>query len=269
VGWNSSILLFHHPMEINAPALFVVANGISFGTLALLAAMLLRMDKSDLRHELPMFYAYLVFSFLQSATLFPIRYYFGYLSGEYFIAYWLMNIVDTTLVFFFIHEVYAKALYRYEGLRSLCRMLFRWSIVVLVLVAVVTAMGSKAADRDAMYSSILILNRSAMIVELGLVALLFILAKSLSLGWRECIFGIAVGICFYCSMQLVAVSLRTHAQNAAAHLFAIVKPLIGVATLGIWTAYVYRSDRARVELMPFKNKNLEEWNAAVLQFLNH
>jgi hypothetical protein len=255
-------------MDIHSLTFFLVANGMSLGSIALLAALMVRMDKSKLRNELPMFYAYIVFAFLQGTVLFSIRNYFGFRSQEYFVAYWLMYVVETTLAFFIIREVYAKALQRYEGLRRLSQMLFRWAFLLLILVAVVTAMDSPTADGDFMYSRILILNRSAMIVEFGLVVLLFILAKSLALGWRECVFGIAVGMCFYCSMQLVAVSLRTHYQNEAADLYAIVKPMVGVTTLGIWTAYVHRGERARRDVTPFKNTSLDDWNAAVLQFLN-
>ena len=255
-------------MDIHSLTFLLVTNGISLGSLALQAAILIRMNKSGLRHKLPIFYTYVVFTVLQGTVLFSFRNYFGFRSSEYFIAYWLMYAVDTAMAFFIIQEIYAKALSRYEGLRRLSQDLFRWSFVILVLVAAVTAMGSPAADGDFMYSCILLLNRSAMIVEFGLVVLLFILAKSLALGWRECVFGIAVGMCFYCSMQLVAVSLRTHYQNEAADLYAILKPLIGVTTLGIWTAYVYRSERARRDVTPFKNTSLDDWNAAVLQFLN-
>lgn len=255
-------------MDIHSLTFFLVANGLSLGGLALQAAILLRMYKSNLRRELKMFFAYMVFSFVRSVTLFSVRNYFGYRSQEYFAAYWLTFVIDTTLAFFIIQEVYAKALYRYDGLRTLSAMVFRWAFVILVLVAAITAMGSPAADRDYLYSGILLLDRSAMLVEFGLVVLLFILAKSLALGWRECIFGIAVGMCFYCSMQLAALSLRTHYGEVAAELYAIVKPVVSVTTLGIWTAYVYRSERARSDVAPFRNTNLNEWNAAVLQFLN-
>lgn len=255
-------------MDTQTLEFLVVANGLSFGGMALQAAMLLRMHKSNLRRDLPMFFAYILFSLLQSVVLWCTRNYFGFRTLEYFYAYWLFYIIDIMLAFFVIQEVYARALYRYEGLRSLSRMLFRWAFMILVLVAAIAAMSSPAADVASLYSSILLLNRSAMIVEFGLVVLLFILAGSLALGWRECIFGIAVGMCFYCSLQLAALSLRTHYQNAVADLYTIVKPIISITTLGIWTAYVYRSERARSEVTPFANTNLKEWNAAVLQFLN-
>src|ERR1051325_8703909 len=104
------ILLFHQAMVINALMFFVITNGLSLGSLSLLAAMLLRMDKSKLGKELPMFFGYLAFALMQGTALFSIRHYFGYYSSEYFLAYWLLATADTVLAFFFIHEVYAKML---------------------------------------------------------------------------------------------------------------------------------------------------------------
>ena len=262
------LLLHLSPMDIHSLTFFLVTNGISLGNLSLAAALMLRMNNNVLERELPTFYAYVIFSFLQGTALFCIRNYFGFGSLEYFLAYWLLNAVDTVLAFFIIQEVYANALYRYDGLRSLSQQLFRWAFIVLVIIAGVTALTSPAADRDFLYSWILLLNRSAMIVELGLMVLLFVLAKSLTLGWKECVFGIAVGMCFYCSVQLTAVSLRAHLQGAVASLYAIIKPLVGVTTMAIWTAYFYRAERARDQVVPLRNTRLGEWNAAVLQFLN-
>jgi hypothetical protein len=210
-----------------------------------------------------------VFSLYRNVALFSIRNYFGFRSPEYFWGYWLTFVVDTTLVFFIIQEVYSKVLYRYEGLRTLSSMIFRWAFMMLVMVAGVSALASPAADRDFMYSGILLLDRSAMMVELGLVVLLFVFAKSLALGWRECVFGIAVGMCFYSSTELAALSLRTHYGNAVAELYSMLKPILGVTTLGIWTVYICRAERIREDVSRFRNSNLEGWNAAVLQFLNH
>jgi len=248
-------------------------NGLFFRFLAaagmiLEAAILIRMYKVNLHRELRMFFAYTAFSLCRSVTLTAIRNYLGFRSPEYFITYWLTMVADITLAFFVIQEVYAKVLYRYEGLRKLSSIIFRWAFMVLALVAGITALASPAADRDFLYSGILLLDRSAMMIELGLIVLLFVFAKSLALGWRECVFGIAVGMCFYCSLEVAALSLRTHYANAVAELYSTVKPIFVVITLGIWTAYIYRAERASNNIFIPRNHNLDEWNNAVLQFLN-
>jgi hypothetical protein len=242
-------------------------NGLSLTGLALQLAIVGRMYTSDLRSELRIFYGYAVFSVLHNVLLFSVRNYFGFYSSEYFLSYWLLFLIDTTLAFFIIQEIYSKVLYRYEGLRKLSAMVFRWSFMVIALVAAITALGSAAADRDAVYSAILLLDRSAMMVELGLIVLLFVFARSLALGWRECVFGIAVGICFYCGADVAMLSLRAHYGNSVGSLYSIVKPFVTVTTLAIWTIYVYRAERGTINIVKGVNSDLEGWNQAVLQLL--
>lgn len=244
-----------------------------FNSLAVLAcilqlAILVRMYRSNLRHELRMFFAYTVFALCRGISMTAVLNYFGFRSPEYFIGYWLGFLVDTTLTFFIIHEIYAKVLYRHEGLRILSSMIFRWAFGLLVLMSIANALATPAADRDWMYSGILLFDRGSIMVEFGLIALLFVFARTLALNWRECVFGIAVGLCFYCATDLVVVTLRTHYRNDAAVFFSVAQPSLNVIMLGIWTGYIYRSDRARNFISSVRNPNLDAWNQAVLQFLN-
>jgi hypothetical protein len=246
----------------------MVANGMALGAFALQVAILLRMHKNELHRELRMFYAYITFSVLQSIILFSFLNYFGYFSVQYYIAYWLTSFVDMALAFFIIQEVYAKALYCYEGLRKLSSMIFRWAFMMLAMISIVYALTSPAKDTDWMSAAIMLINQSALFVEVGLMVLLFVFARSLSLGWSECVFGIAVGMTFYCSMQLIAVTLRNHYGVAVENLFIFGKPAISIFTLGIWLGYIYRADRVRNPVIPLQHTILEGWNDAVLQFLN-
>lgn len=231
-------------------------------------AILLRMVRSKLRDELPMLFAYVLFAECRSISLYWIRVHFGFRSPEYFVGYWLGFVVHTGLELLVIREVYAKVLHRYAGLRTLSDTIFRWAMLLLVVLGFIIAASSPAADRDAMYSGILLLDRSVMIVEFGLMVLLFVFSRALELGWRECIFGIAVGLCFYCTTELAAVSLRTYYRNDAAELYSMAEPFLTLIMLGVWTTYVYRSDRARQPGQTLSNLRMTEWNDAVLQFLN-
>jgi hypothetical protein len=255
-------------MNFQSITFFLVANGMSLGGLALQAAILLRMHNKKLHRELRMFYAYVAFSLLQSIILFSFLNYFGYFSPQYFFAYWLTSFVDMALTFFIIQEVYAKALYCYEGLRKLSSMIFRWAFMMLAMISIVYALASPAKNTDWMSAAIMLINQSALFVEVGLMVLLFVFARSLSLGWSECVFGIAVGMTFYCSMQLIAVSLRNNYGVAVEDFFIFGKPLISVSTLGVWMGYIYRSERVRKPVLPLQHSNLEAWNQAVLQFLS-
>lgn len=245
-----------------------VFNLMSLVTWTLQAAILIGMHKRSLTREFRIFFAYTMFTLFLGLveTYCLIR--FGLISKEYFTVYWLAFPVHIGLMFFVIQEVYANVLFRYEGLRSLSRIIFRWAFMLLVVLAVATAFTSPAADRDAIYSVILKIDYGTRIVEFGLIGLLFMLAKTFNLGWRDCAFGIAVGSCFYCSTELAMITLRTHYGNEAALLVAYLMPMIDILALGIWTAYVYRAEHKFAAQGAVLNPQLEEWNVAVLQFLN-
>ncbi len=249
---------------LNQPTLF---NVLAFVTWSLQVAILVRMQNKGLAREFRMFFAYTAFTLCQSISQVAVLNHFGFRSVPYFLTYWLEFPVQITLMFFVIQEIYATVLYRYEGLRTLSSMIFRWAFMLLVVVAISTALASPMADRDWVYSSILKVNYSARIVEFGLIVLLFIFAKTLALGWRECVFGIAVGTCFYCSTALAGMSLLTHFGNEVAELHSATQPILGVITAAIWTVYFYRAEQT-VRDASFRNPQLEEWNQAVLQFLN-
>jgi len=254
--------------DINSLTYFVVTNGLLLGGTAFLGAMLIRMDKVGLRRSLPIFFAYLAFSLWQTVSYAVFRAYFGPRSQEYFILYWLEKIVDVSLAFFVVQEVYAAALYRYEALRSLSKTLFRWAVGVLVVVAIGSSATPRSMDMDYMYNCILLFYRGTMIVQVGLLALLFIVSRTLAFSWRQRIFGIAFGMCFLSGLQVVSITWWVQRGTAVSELYALVRPFIVVAAFGIWTAYLYPSESTRSEVRQLKNVRLEHWNGAVLQFLN-
>lgn len=242
-------------------------NTMAFVTWILQVAILIGMYKKSLMGEFRIFFSYTIYTFLLSISLVAIRNYVGYKSVAYFLTYWLGFAVHIVLMFFIIQEVYSKVLYRYEGLRALSSMIFRWAFMLLVVLATASAINSPDPAADWMYSGILRIDYGARIVEFGLIVLLFAFARMLALNWRECVFGIAVGTCFYCSTELAILALRTHYGPQAADLHAILSPLLGIISLTIWAVYMYRAEHKRVTIGPSVNPQLEEWNRAVLQFL--
>jgi len=223
---------------------------------------------SNLRRDLPLFFAYVAFSVVQGVALFFLRAHFGFKSPEYFLAYWFLFLVETVLFFCVIQEIYVRVLSEYEGLRKLSTLIFRWAFMVLALIAAVNMLSAISGRTQQWYGAILLLDRCATIVELGLIVLLFVFARSLALGWRECVFGIALGVCLVCSMEVVALTLRLEYGEAFARIHAFAKPLTWLIAMAIWTVYVFRSQRARQYAVVFRDAELEEWNEAVLRFLN-
>ncbi|MGH9523725.1 MAG: hypothetical protein ACRD3E_14450 [Terriglobales bacterium] len=228
------------------------------------------MYTTSLWRELRMFFLYTLFCVFRTGLLVTFRNVFGGGSSAYFTLYASSMLLDTAFAFFVIQEVYGSVLHRYRALRVLSVMIFRWAFMLLVIVGGVIAVAVPAADTDRFVAAVLLFERSAMIVELGLVVLLFVLARALALGWRECVFGITAGLCLFCSLDLAAITLRAHYGPSAALVYSTFKSLAYMAAVAVWTVYIYRSEQSRNrEIVPFRSDVLDSWNSAVQQFLNH
>ena len=244
-------------------------NSVVAAGFILEAAIMVRILRTTLRRDLRVFLFYMVFSLTRTMLLTPIRTYYGFGSAAYFIAYWTTMAADTVLVFFVIQEVYANVLHRYDGLRKLSGAMFRWTFVILILLALITAYTAPANDTVRLTAMITVFDRGAMMVEAGLLVLLFVVAKALSLSWRQCIFGIAFGLCLFSILDLAALTARANLGDAFGFYYSLFKPAAYVATEFIWVVYLFRPERTRDrEFIPFGSDTLDHWNAAVLQYLN-
>ena len=228
----------------------------------------IRMHWIGLHRRLGVFFAYTIFCIVQCGVQFGLYYEYGWTSKTYFVAYWLMVIVANIFAIAVIHEIYAEFLRRYDALHALSGVLFRWACVILVLIAAISAAASPAADADRIMAGILVLDRGAMFVQLGLLLLLFGLASFLALKWRHYIFGIAVGLCLFTSVDVLALTMRTHFGLLAGPTFSLVKSAAYTCCVIVWVVYLLRRESVRIATPEIPNFQLAQWNAALAQFLN-
>ena len=215
-----------------------------------------------------MFFGYTLFVVMRIPLLMAVRAYIGSESAVYFIAYCVTMIGDTAFAFFVIKEAYAHTLYRYEGLLALSTAIFRWTLMLLVFLAVFAAFDVPVADTNHLWAAVTMVDCDTMMVESALIVLLFAFAKTHSLKWSECIFGIAAGVGLLCSLDLAALTLHAPYGEALAFTYAIFKSTFCVCALVFWAFHLYRSERLRSnETQRLRSDALDELNAAVLQYL--
>src|SRR5689334_20722849 len=104
---------------------------------ALQALVAYFMVKKRYRSEYPSFFAYTVFQAVSAFALFVIWRYAGY--SVYYYAYWTVNALGVLMAFLVMHEVFVDAFRPYEALRDLGAMLFRWSGLILLMLAALSA----------------------------------------------------------------------------------------------------------------------------------
>ena len=111
------------------------------------------MVKKRYSGEYPAFFAYTVYQAASAFILFGIWRYTGY--STYYYAYWTVSALGVLLSFLVMHEIFVDAFRPYEALRDLGAMLFRWSGLILLMLAALSAFVSRQTDVSILYDSLM------------------------------------------------------------------------------------------------------------------
>jgi hypothetical protein len=234
---------------------------------ALLVTLATHMVRNRLAAKTPVFFAYLLFSLSKFLLRFGVYHLMGGGSLEYFCVYWSLALIDAMFVLLVIHEIYMLGLGAYAGLAMFATILFKWSAAVLVLVAAVTAASASGSDLSRLAAAILTLDRSATIVQLGLIILLFVVTSSLWLAWQRHLFGIAIGMAIIISIEVVALALNTRYGLMLTNTYNWVKSVAYLCGVLIWTVHFLRREASVPFAVWDDNLRLQEWNTALLSIL--
>jgi len=211
-----------------------------------------------LYRELPVFFSYLVYMCVRTIVS---RGFMG--SPNYFYAYWVGDLVSMALGFAVIYELFASVLQDYEAIRNLGFLLYKWSAVVLLFVAVISCATTQGSETNQWVAALLTLERGVRIVQCGLLAFLFLFARYLGLSWRNYAFGVALGFAVFVSVELVVTAARWHSGTGGQEMYYWLKPLSFDCATMIWAGYVLQREpktNVRPRLSP---SELDNWNLAL------
>ncbi len=114
------------------------------GGWALSLAVVVAMVRRKLRLEFPFFFSYAVFQVVSVPAQFAL--YQRGVYADYFYAYWTSSALGIGLGLAVLYEIFQRAFRPYAALRGLGSMLFRWAALVLLMVAVITALSAPAGQ---------------------------------------------------------------------------------------------------------------------------
>jgi len=233
-----------------------------WGGIALQAGVVCALAYRRLYRELPIFFAYTVFLLARSLVLhFILRPH----PWGYFYGYWGTEILAWALGLAVIQEVLQHLLKPYHAVQHLVLVLFRWGAAVLIVMALLMAYAGPGLEVDRLLTNILMLERGVRVVQVGLLSLLFVLARALRLRWPHYVFGIALGFAIFLSVDLALVTVRTHDiwMHAA---FMVMKPLAFVVAQGVWLYCLAVPERSLVYWLD-PAPQMEGWNGALAELL--
>ena len=223
------------------------------------------MLKRRLHREYPIFFAYTLSHVVRFVVLFSVYHHGGHES--YRETYLVADVLDAALSFAAIYEVFSKVFRPYEGIRKLTGILFRWALIVLVLVAVLTSAGATGADNQRILAGLFAFNQGVHIVRGGLLFLLILFCSYLGLRWNHFVFGIALGFGLSSSVQLVAYATRAHLGPVGSRTLSLISAAAYNCAVLVWLYYLLSPAPAERPARLPSYKELEEWNQALLEVI--
>jgi hypothetical protein len=229
--------------------------------------LMILMLKRKLHREFPVFFALVVAECVESLLGMILK---AISYKAFFIEYWTLAAIITILGFAVLREVFLHIFRPYDALRSFGIMLFRWSAAVLILIAAVMSVSASPVTSTPITNFILTLDRSVRLMQCGLVIFMYLFSKQLGITERHRVFGISIGFGIFASIHLMTVTLMSLFPAATSrtlmYLLNIPYQLAWVATVTIWSVYMYRPEperrRATVLELP------ESWNIKLTEINN-
>ena len=215
--------------------------------------------------EMPVFFAYSIFQVVRALVLLGVRTWAS--PSAYSYSYWLAEGTSAIIGLLVINEIFTKVLCRYDGIRYISKMLFRWAFAILILLAFVAAMSPPSEKTPGLIAAVLSLERSVRIVQCGLLLLLFIFSSALSVSWLHYTFGIALGFGIYAAVEVMLVSTRIQAGASLNTVYILLKPGAYMAAILVWWTYLVLPVPSQVMPKFRRDDLIGDWNEAILGML--
>ena len=186
-----------------------------------------------------MFFLYTIFEILQFGVLFGMGLAHLKLLSPYFHAYVVGLALSTAIRFGIIHELLRHFFWRYPTLDGPGRVLFRGAVLVLLLLAIGLSVVAPGKSANFLLNATYALDRTASVLQLGLLICLFYFSRYFVLSWRSPTFGIALGFGILAGVELATSAIWLHLGafgNRLVNLFSMASYHCCVLT---WICYLW------------------------------
>lgn len=217
--------------------------------------------------KFPFFVAYSTATLLTTGLLYSL--FLAHLTQRtYVTVYWLCEAAGLFLGLAVVCEIFDNLLSSYPALKRLATQILRGAVLFLVVLGFVVASAQKPwGAHDAMRVPMMVVEQAGRILEVGLLLFLFLFASAFGLHWRQYIFGIALGLGIFVTVELVAITMRLQFGSASNAIFNVVRTVSYNSSLFIWIAYILAPELAVNPAEVPKRAQLEQWNRAVMELI--
>jgi hypothetical protein len=215
--------------------------------------------------KLPFFTAYSIFDLLETGVSYAVFsnhrvYFYTYCVGET-----ILVLLELALVC----EIFVQLFSLYPGLRKLAWLSFSAAVILLVILggAVINGSGTPIG-KHGVGIALLVVEEAARILEVGLIAFLFVFSTVLGLHWRQSVFGIALGLGLWTVVKLVVVTVVRYMGPTAGQSWNLALVIAFDFCLLIWLGYLLAPERVTSVAELPKRAQLEQWNQAIMELIN-
>lgn len=219
--------------------------------------VLVALFRRGLHKEYPFFCNYTILQvvsviFLLFVQKSPYFYYYGY---------WVSSALCVLISFAVLQEIFKEAFRPYEALRDLSVILFRWSILVLVLVGGMWAITTIHSDQpNFIHAVVLQADRSVRLMQCGLVFFLVLFSEYLGISRRHVLFGIALGFGLFASVHMLVATGVSHPSVLSATVLRRINCAAYDLAALIWLGYTALAPSRSAALAAMRT---QEWNSAL------
>lgn len=241
----------------------VIANEALIGSIVLQVLLAVVVLTRRAWRSYPAFSAYVFFSVCEAVAIYAVP----HKGMVYFYTFWSCEAIGIILGLAVVREVFTNLFSPHPALRKLATVIFRVSVVALVVLACAVYFAEHGSARG-IYRGVVQGQEAARIVELGVIMFLFLSSSAFGLHWRQNEFGIALGLGTCAAVELFNVTLFQHASKEATQIFSLVRSLSFNLSLLIWLGYLLVPERATSSAELPKQDQLEQWNEAVMELIS-
>lgn len=230
---------------------------------ALLVVLGFLIWKNGLHKKFPAFFAFVVFGAVGQLAVYAADVVPSVSAETFWRVDWASLLIEGTLKFVLVGEIFAQVFGSYASLARLGRLLIRGVGVTLVLTAAIAAAYTPKDGLFGIVSGAHILEQTIYLIEAGLLIFIFSLSAYFRLTLNRPIFGIALGLSISACVHLAAwavISSGSLDNLTRYHLDFFSMATYHVCVL-IWFYYLLVPQKGPAKsLVPLPENNLDVWN---------
>jgi len=166
---------------------------------AVMGTLLFVMAKRKLRSTYPLFFTYIAINALAVVIGLAAS---RFSSAQYFYVYWTNSTIVMLVGFAVQYEVFVIILKPFSAVLDLGKMLFFWAACFLFIAGLLTALVTNGTHSSKIVVAVDLCDRCVHLMQCGLMLLMVVFEKRLSLSWRSPGMGVALGLGINAAMDL-------------------------------------------------------------------